>query len=295
MSHHSALSLPELAARYKISDLCGASVAYFSSDEAGVHDLRNFTNRISCYELQLICQGNAWMKIAGQTQLLKPGDLLIMTPFQSADCYFPDGLVTEGLLIDSQFYEQVRVRDQSLDMPLSEVPQTSNMIWHLDEHRRTEFSGLLQQIRKSIQTEHLYKMEMIRSLVHVCLLFVSDLPFEARSLGADVRHKENIFKIFLHLAVNNFREQRQIQFYADKLCISSTYLSRVVKEVSGNTVGDHLALLTYNEACNLLLHSDKTVGEISFELHFHDQPAFTNFFKQHSGTTPLRFKRNHQK
>lgn len=295
MSYHPALSLPELAARYKISELCGASVAYFSSDEAGVHDLRNFTNRISCYELQLFCEGNATVRVAGQTHCLKPGDLIVMTPYQAADCSFPDGLVTEGLLIDAHFYEEARVRDLGLDTPLNEAPQTSFMVWHLDEHRRAEFAGLLQQIRHAIRTEHLYKMEMLRSLVHVCLLFVSDLPFKTGALGADVRHKENIFKIFLHLAVNNFRTERQIQFYADKLCVSSTYLSRVVKEVSGNTVGDLLALLTYNEACNLLLYSDKTVGEISYELHFHDQPAFTHFFQQHSGTTPLRFKREHNK
>lgn len=47
MTNRGNLSLPELAARYKISDIYGGSVAYFSSQEGGLRDLRAVTNRIS--------------------------------------------------------------------------------------------------------------------------------------------------------------------------------------------------------------------------------------------------------
>ena len=64
-----------------------------------------------------------------------------------------------------------------------------------------------------------------------------------------------------------------------------------MKEVSGNTVYGYLSGFVYNEACNLLKTTDKTIGEISDELGFKDQSAFTNFFKQKSGVSPKSYRR----
>lgn len=291
MTHHGNLSLPELAARYHISEVYGASVAYFSSEESGTRDLRVYDNRISCYELQLMRSGEARVVIGDKDVKLHADDLLALTPFQPVDCYFPEDVVTEGLLIDSSFYDSLS--KVGSDMPLPNIPGASNFVYHLSAERAHEFSGILQQIRKAISMAHIYKYEMIRSLVHVCLLFLSELPYDENILTHDFRHKENVFKIFLHLANNYFRTERQVQFYADKLNMTPTYLSRIVKDISGNTVGNHLSILLFNEACNLLKRSDMTIGEISMELNFSDQAAFTNFFKQHAHMSPNAYRKSH--
>jgi AraC family transcriptional activator of pobA len=287
------LSLPELAARYHIKDVCGGSVAYFSSVESGRKDLRAYTNRISCYELQLICQGDARIRIADKWHNLGAGDLVVLTPYQPVDFVLPEGVETKGLLLETHFYESIAVREQGSDTPLPAIPHTAGMVYHLEGERLEELGDLFSQVRRAIRMPHIYKLEMVGSLMHACLLFISELPYEGNTVTRDFKHKENIFRIFMHLANNNFREQRQIQFYADKLCISPTYLSRIVKELSGNTVGEHLALLTFNEACSMLRHSSKTIGEISMELAFNDQSAFTYFFKQHAGVTPNAYRNRH--
>lgn len=282
--------MPELAARYHIADLFGASVAYFSSVEGGENDLRAFTNRISCYEIQLIREGCAYVTIGENQLTLHPGDLLALTPFQPVECTFPKDVVTEGLLIESQFYEEILSAGYDNDISMRNIPSKTAFVYHLDEARTAELSGIFQQIRKAIHYVHIYKTEMIRSLVHVCLLFISELPYDTNLVTRDFRHKEEILKIFLHLASRNFRTQRQIQFYADKLNITTTYLSRVMRELSGNTVNNYLTMLAYDEACNLLKTTDMTIGEISDALSFHDQSAFTNFFKLHSGCSPKAYR-----
>ena len=75
------LSLPELAARYHISDIYGATIAYFSSKECGRHDLRAVTDRICCYELNLIIEGTAtvdhwWQKSSVGQELTAPAHAL---------------------------------------------------------------------------------------------------------------------------------------------------------------------------------------------------------------------------
>lgn len=284
------LSLPELAARYGIKDIYGANIAYFSSEEGGVSDLRAVTDRICCYEMHLILSGFADVDIAGHKHHLDHGSLLVLTPYQPAKCRFSPHTVTEGLLIDRVFYDSISSTDFSGDVEIPGIPSRFNTVYQLTESQTQELSGIFCQIQKAIHYMHLYKMEMIQSMVHIFKLFISELPFKDNVLTPDFRNKENIYKIFLHLSERNFRKERQIQFYADKIGITTTYLSRVVKEISGTTVNDHLTRRVYHEACNLLKTTTKTMGEIAYELGFKDQSAFTNFFKLHAKCSPKTFR-----
>lgn len=75
-----------------------------------------------------------------------------------------------------------------------------------------------------------------------------------------------------------------------QLNVSTAYLSRLVKEISGSTVNDHVSSLLYKEICNLLKQSDMTMGEIADSLHFSDQSALSNVFKLRSGMSPLAYR-----
>ena len=131
---------------------------------------------------------------------------------------------------------------------------------------------------------------MIKSMFNVLKLIIDELPYEQCSITHDLGHKKEVYEIFLHHLYRNFRKERQIRFYADKLNVSTAYLSRLVKEISGSTVNDHVSSLLYKEICNLLKQSDMTMGEIADSLHFSDQNALSNFFKLRSGMSPLAYR-----
>ena len=130
-------------------------------------------------------------------------------------------------------------------------------------------------------------------LVHVVQLLFSELLYGGEIQPShDLTNKQNIFKIFIHLASRNFKKERHIKFYADKLNITTTYLSRTVKEMSGQTVNSYLNTFLYNEICKLLRSSSYNISEISDILFFNDQSALTNFFKSRSGMTPVAYRRS---
>lgn len=131
---------------------------------------------------------------------------------------------------------------------------------------------------------------MIKSMFNVLKLIIDELPYEQCCITHDLGHKKEVYEIFLHHLYRNFRKERQIRFYADKLNVSTAYLSRLVKEISGSTVNDHVSSLLYKEICNLLKQSDMTMGEIADSLHFSDQNALSNFFKLRSGMSPLAYR-----
>ena len=131
---------------------------------------------------------------------------------------------------------------------------------------------------------------MIRSMFNVLKLIIDELPYEQCSVSHDLGHKKEVYEVFLHHLYRHFRKERQIRFYADKLNVSAPYISRLVKEISGSTVYDHVSSLIYKEICNMLTQTDMTMGEIADQLSFSDQSAMTNFFKQRSGMTPLAYR-----
>ncbi|MEL6134415.1 MAG: helix-turn-helix domain-containing protein, partial [Bacteroidota bacterium] len=56
---------------------------------------------------------------------------------------------------------------------------------------------------------------------------------------------------------------------------------------AGNLIRERILL----EIKRKLLHEDKTMAEISSELHFEDQAYFSRFFKRYTGQSPLAFRK----
>nr|WP_213017984.1 helix-turn-helix domain-containing protein [Hymenobacter negativus] len=79
--------------------------------------------------------------------------------------------------------------------------------------------------------------------------------------------------------------------YADRLAVHVNHLNRSVKEVTGKSTTAHLAERFVSEAKVLLQHSDWSVGEIADRLGFEYATYFNSFFKKHTGTTPLAFRK----
>jgi len=165
-----------------------------------------------------------------------------------------------------------------------------NTIYHLTEEKHKSVSDVFNIIHNIVRHQHINKVEMIQSMFNVLRLILEELPYEERSISHDFKHKKEVYEIFLHHLYCNFRKERQIRFYASKMNVSTAYLSRLVKEISGSTINEHVTSLIYKEACNLLSHSDMSIGEIADSLSFSDQSALTNFFKMRAGMTPLAYR-----
>lgn len=104
--------------------------------------------------------------------------------------------------------------------------------------------------------------------------------------------KEEIMARFILLVSENFREQRQIGFYSDQLCVSSKHLSSVVKEISGRTAGDWIENYVTVEAKVLLRTTDLPIQEIASRLHFTNQSFFGKYFKHQTGMSPSDYRKS---
>ena len=103
------------------------------------------------------------------------------------------------------------------------------------------------------------------------------------------RHKR-VFEMFIELVERYHNKERSVSFYADKLCISSKYLSQIIKNVSGYSAPDIINKYVILEAQHLLRHSDLSVKEIADQLNFPNQSFFYKYFKAHTGCTPNAYR-----
>ena len=116
---------------------------------------------------------------------------------------------------------------------------------------------------------------------------VQELP----TLGVKDRSSEYFDKLMALLS-ENFREQRNVEFYADKLHVSSKHLSRVVRAYTGKSVHQWIDEFVALEIKNLLKYSNLSIQQISLELHFPNPSFMGQYFKRITGMTPGEYKRS---
>lgn len=96
---------------------------------------------------------------------------------------------------------------------------------------------------------------------------------------------------FLNLIQLHYKEERSLEFYADKLYLTPKHLSKVVKENSGTTASDWIAYYVILESKALLKATDLTVQQVSDRLNFPSQSFFGKYFKRLEGTSPSEYRK----
>lgn len=99
-----------------------------------------------------------------------------------------------------------------------------------------------------------------------------------------------IMKSFNQLLEKNYRNVKRPVWYARQLSISTHYLNESIKNATGLPVSRQIQDRVILEAKRLLLHTDKSVKEIAFELGYEDYPYFSRLFTKAAGMTALTFR-----
>ncbi|MCQ2135211.1 MAG: helix-turn-helix domain-containing protein [Bacteroidales bacterium] len=102
----------------------------------------------------------------------------------------------------------------------------------------------------------------------------------------------SVFEEFIHLVTEYHESQRNVAFYAERLCLTPKYLSKLIKQVSGRSAPEWIDSFVILEAKNLLKYSDSTIKEVVYRLHFPNQSVFYKYFKAHTGMTPSEYRRS---
>ena len=111
-----------------------------------------------------------------------------------------------------------------------------------------------------------------------------------------IQKTQNItFINFLKILEENFHRPEGVEFYAEKLFMSSRNLNLICQNIINQSVSEIIETRKLIEAKNLLVSTDKTVAEIGFDLGYNESSYFTSVFKKKTGQTPTEFREEMKK
>ncbi len=130
-----------------------------------------------------------------------------------------------------------------------------------------------------------------RSVEHLLLSLHYRIVNSTVSNHSPAGRKEELFHLFVE-QLNTHRGKHNLAFYAERMHISSQYLSRLVFEASGISASDWINRAVIKQAKLLLRSLGLTIEQIADELHFSTTPYFCRFFKREVGITPTEYRKN---
>ena len=143
-------------------------------------------------------------------------------------------------------------------------------------------------------TDNLYRSEITKGILFSLFYEIYNIishQMPVQSSPAKSR-KEELFKLFMKEVAENYKIERSVSFYANKLCLTPKHLSGVVKEVSGKTAGEWIDNIVILEARALLKSTDMSIQEIAEELSFANQSFFGKYFKHYVGVSPKQYRKS---
>ncbi len=88
----------------------------------------------------------------------------------------------------------------------------------------------------------------------------------------------------------HFRDSVTLDTLASEIYLSKDYLARIFREVTGYTVNNYLQKQRVEDACRLLLSTDRKVLDIALLCGFGDVKSFYSAFKRQMHMTPREYR-----
>ena len=140
--------------------------------------------------------------------------------------------------------------------------------------------------------EPVFRKEVIQHLLAGLLYNIEYIAKnKGQSESSPLTHQNDIFQRFISLVNTYSKTERNVSFYADKLCLTPRYLNTVIRQASQQTVMDWINQSIILEAKVLLKHSNRLVYQISDELNFPNPSFFSKLFKRMTGMTPQEYQK----
>ncbi|MDD4971770.1 MAG: AraC family transcriptional regulator [Paludibacter sp.] len=98
------------------------------------------------------------------------------------------------------------------------------------------------------------------------------------------------FNNFLRILEANYHRDEGVTFYADKMNMSERNLNIICKNNFQKSVSEIIETRKLIEAKNQLIHTNKSVSEIGFDLGYNEKSYFTRVFHNKTSVTPTQFR-----
>jgi AraC-like DNA-binding protein len=214
--------------------------------------------------------------------LLLPGQVIEMLEVD-------DEFAGAGMMISVQFTD-------SLNLPVSLSERLflrNTQFYSISEEAIDAYMSCYKQVASIIkQEDNPYREQIIRHLFSAYYYGFGYYVHSTQPTATTMTNQEEICDRYIRLVAEHFKRQRDIGFYADKLCISNKYLSTLLKRNTGKTALEWIEMYVVLYAKSCLASTTMTIQQISDELDFPSQSVFGKYFKRVEGVSPKEYRQS---
>lgn len=220
---------------------------------------------------------------------VKEGDIAVVPPqvmIETKSLSEDAEIVTIGLSVDfiSTFpvLKEFVMNDQIRWQPIIRLDHEEFLL-------QEELIRLIEKVYNKKQSSN--KPDMLKHLVMGLIQLITEKYQQVPNNKSQTKNRTHeMIDTFYSLIYNYAHKHRNVQFYADKLHVSTSYLSSFLKQNTGKSTLqwiDHVLVL---HAKTLLKSSTLSIKEISNELEFTDTSVFCRYFKRNTGMPPKVYR-----
>lgn len=218
--------------------------------------------------------------------------LLITDESVISDIRYSDDFDGFGFLISYQFLQDVLkdVRNMSDLFLLTHNHPVFNLVEKEVVSARNYFRTIKDHIKESSSR---YRLEIIRLTILTMIYDMAgafDRAIDQPGKNEKQSRSEQIFVEFVQRVENNYREHRQVQWYAGEMGLTPKYLCEVISSVSRRSPNEWIDKFVTSEMRNLLRHTNMKMNEIAKVMNFPTQSFFGKYFKENVGVSPSDYR-----
>lgn len=264
------------------------------SDEVKESYLTEETYNTDYFEIVFITSAIGSVTINQQKIALKDNSVVFISPFQKRKW----DLVEKGLEFKILVFQEDFLNDffadklftfrllyfYQLDYPL---------LMEIDKNSFEKYCEQLTEIKTELTATKADSVHIIRSLLYYLLQKLNRQYAQANDLTIESSTNNYAFE-FKRLLEVHIKEKQRVSDYSDLLNISRITLNKAVKTQFNVTATNLLKQRLLFEIKNLLIHSNRTIQEIAYELNFSEPNHLMRFFKSQTGKTTTEFLDSYQ-
>ena len=220
---------------------------------------------------------------AGALVLLLPRSLFMLTErtedFRASYCVFSSDLFSEAAFRLPPTFFQV-LSSRPIHYPPADHLTGAETWFRMAEYTYRDKDNMFRDtiIKNRIQNVLLDSYDKLRRFA------------PSQKIQEATTRRNELFHRFIELVHEHCSRQREVSFYADRLCISPRYLSTIVHSVIRRSAKELIDHWTTQEIKMLLQSTDLSLQEITDRLRFPDQSYMGRYFKKHAGMTPTEYR-----
>ncbi len=254
--------------------------------------LNSYPSTIQSALIVYCSAGKAKLNVYEHTHWIEEKQLLILLPGQFVSFTEPsEDFSFVALVVSSSLFSDA-ISGFPRFSPHFFFYMRSHFLYPLIESNIERLSILFDMIKEKMLSNETYRKELITHLLRYLYLELFSVYERDSSLvnnRKDTR-KEELANRFFALIMKHFKENKDVAFYADKLCITSKYLTMVIKEVSGKSAKDWIVEYIILEIKALLKNTNMNIQEIAINMSFANQSSLGRFFRKHTAMSLSQYR-----